>query len=94
MGEGWLCRIVSRRYAVGSWVSRLLSGKRGGDALDVAAFLGACRVKNPERNRLLALCQDQHIPGWLQQHGARLPKELRTLIDQEDKAVTIDDFTL
>ena len=38
-----------------SWVSRLLSGKRGGNALDVAAFLGACRVKGPERDRLLAL---------------------------------------
>ncbi|HSZ31231.1 MAG TPA: helix-turn-helix transcriptional regulator, partial [Pseudonocardiaceae bacterium] len=40
-----------------SWVSRLLSGKRGGSAVDVAAFLGACRVKSPERDRLLALCQ-------------------------------------
>jgi hypothetical protein len=75
-----------------SWVSRLLSGKRGGNALDIATFLGACRVKNPERDRLLALCQDQYTPGWLQQHGSRLPKQLRTLINHEDKAVTIDNF--
>ncbi len=75
-----------------SWVSRLLSGKRGGSALDVAAFLGVCRVKGPERDRLLALCQDQHIPGWLQQHGSRLPKQLRTLIDHENKAVAISAF--
>ena len=75
-----------------SWVSRLLSGKRGGSTLDVAAFLGACRVKGPERDRLLALCQNQHTPGWLQQHGSRLPKQLMTLINHEDKAVTIDDF--
>lgn len=75
-----------------SWVSRLLSGKRGGNALDVAAFLGACRVRHPERERLLALCQDQHIPGWLQQHGSRLPKQLRTLIDHENKAVAISVF--
>jgi hypothetical protein len=75
-----------------SWVSRLLSGKRGGNALDVAAFLGACRVKNPERERLLALYQDQHIPGWLQQHGSRLPKQVRTLIDHENKALAISDF--
>ncbi|MGB6165270.1 MAG: helix-turn-helix transcriptional regulator [Pseudonocardiaceae bacterium] len=75
-----------------SWVSRLLSGKRGGNPLDVAAFLGTCRVKNPERDRLLGLCQDQHTPGWLQQHGSRLPKQLRTLINHEDKAVTISDF--
>jgi hypothetical protein len=54
---------------------RLLSGKRGGSALDVAAFLGACRVKGPERDRLLALCQSpvhllrsrvraSHPGGW------------------------------
>ncbi|MGH3869584.1 MAG: helix-turn-helix domain-containing protein [Pseudonocardiaceae bacterium] len=75
-----------------SWVSRLLSGKRGGNALDVAAFLGACRVKSPERDRLLALCQDLNTPGWLQQHGSRLPKQLRTLIDHENKAAAISEF--
>ena len=57
-----------------SRVSRLLSGKRGGSEVDVAAFLGVCRVKVPERDRLLALCQQQHTPGWFQQHGTRLPK--------------------
>ena len=75
-----------------SWVSRLLSGKRGGNALDVAAFLGACRVKAPERDQLLALCQHQHTPGWLQQHGTRFPHQLVTLIKHEDNAVTIEDF--
>ncbi|MGH3928018.1 MAG: helix-turn-helix domain-containing protein, partial [Pseudonocardiaceae bacterium] len=45
-----------------SWVSRLLSGKRGATELDVAAFLGVCRVKSPERERLIALCQEQHTP--------------------------------
>ncbi len=75
-----------------SRVSRLLSGRRGGSEVDVAAFLGVCRVKVAERDQLLALCQQQHTPGWLQQHGTRLPKQLRTLIDHEDKAVTIDDF--
>ncbi|MGH3813518.1 MAG: Scr1 family TA system antitoxin-like transcriptional regulator [Pseudonocardiaceae bacterium] len=75
-----------------SWVSRLLSGKRGGSEVDIAAFLGVCRVKAPERDRLLALCQELNTPGWLQQHGSRLPKQLVTLIDHENKAVTIDDF--
>jgi transcriptional regulator with XRE-family HTH domain len=75
-----------------SWVSRLLSGKRGATELDVAAFLGVCRVKGPERDRLLALCQEQHTPGWFQQHGSRLPKQLVTLIDHENKAVAIGDF--
>ncbi len=75
-----------------SWVSRLLSGKRGGNALDIAAFLGVCRVKAAERNRLLALCQELNTPGWLQQHGCRLPKQLVTLIDHENQASTISDF--
>ncbi|MGH3802704.1 MAG: helix-turn-helix domain-containing protein [Pseudonocardiaceae bacterium] len=75
-----------------SWVSRLLSGKRGGSEVDIAAFLGVCRVKAPERDRLLALCQEHNTPGWLQQHGSRLPKQLVTLIDHENKAVAISEF--
>jgi transcriptional regulator with XRE-family HTH domain len=75
-----------------SYVSMLLAGKRGASELDIAAFLGACRVKGPERERLLALCREQDNPGWLQQHGARLPKQLATLIDHENKAVQISDF--
>ena len=75
-----------------SVVSRLLSGKRGGSEVHVAAFLGLCRVKGPERDRLLALCQELNTPGWLQQHGSRLPKQLVTLINHENKAVTIDAF--
>jgi transcriptional regulator with XRE-family HTH domain len=75
-----------------SYVSMLLAGKRGASELDIAAFLGVCRVRGPERDRLLALCREQENPGWLQQHGSRLPKQLVTLIDQENKAVTISDF--
>ncbi len=75
-----------------SFVSLLLSGKRGTSEVDIAAFLGMCRVKGPERDRLLALCRDQDNPGWLQQHGSRLPKQLVTYIDHENKAVAISDF--
>ena len=75
-----------------SWVSRLLTGKRGATEVDVAAFLGVCRVKGAERDRLLALCREQNTPGWLQQHGSRLPKQLVTVIDHENKAVAISDF--
>lgn len=75
-----------------SWVSRLLSGKRSATELDVAAFLGVCRVKGPERDRLLALCREQDTPGWFQQHGSRLPKQLVTLIDHENRAIAISDF--
>ncbi|MGH3871359.1 MAG: helix-turn-helix domain-containing protein [Pseudonocardiaceae bacterium] len=75
-----------------SWVSRLLSGKRSATEVDVAAILGLCRVKGKERDRLLALCHEQNIPGWLQQHGSRLPKQLVTLIDHENRAVTYSDI--
>jgi transcriptional regulator with XRE-family HTH domain len=75
-----------------SFVSLLLSGKRGASEVDIAAFLGVCRVKGPERDRLLALCREQDNPGWLQQHGSRLPKQLVTYIDHENKAVSISDF--
>ena len=75
-----------------SWVSRLLSGKRTASQLHVAAILALCRVTGADREWLLALCQDQHTLDWLQQHGSRLPKQLRTLIDHEDKVVAISDF--
>lgn len=75
-----------------SLVSLMLAGKRGASELDVAAFLGVCRVSGPERDRLLALCREQDTPGWLQHHGARLPKQLRTLIDYENRAVAISVF--
>ncbi|MGH3754472.1 MAG: helix-turn-helix domain-containing protein [Pseudonocardiaceae bacterium] len=73
-------------------VSRLLSGKRGGTEVDVSAFLAVAEVTGDERDRLLGICREQHIPGWLQQHGTRLPQQLRTLVDHENKAVTIDHF--
>ena len=75
-----------------SRVSRLLSGKRGGTEVDVSAFLAIVQVTGAERDRLLGICREQNTPGWLQQHGTRLPQQLRTLIDHENKAVTIDDF--
>ncbi|MGH3916606.1 MAG: helix-turn-helix domain-containing protein [Pseudonocardiaceae bacterium] len=63
-----------------SRVSRLLSGKRGASEVDVSAFLAMCQVTGAERDRLLALCREQRTPGWLQQHGAHLPKQVLTLI--------------
>jgi transcriptional regulator with XRE-family HTH domain len=75
-----------------SRVSRLLSGKRGGTEVDVSAFLAVVQVTGAERDRLLGICREQNIPGWLQQHGTRLPQQLRTLIDHENKALTIDAF--
>jgi transcriptional regulator with XRE-family HTH domain len=75
-----------------SWVSRLLSGRRGCTEADVGSFLGVCRVKGKERARLMALVREQDTPGWLQQHGSNLPKQLVTLIDHENKATAISVF--
>jgi transcriptional regulator with XRE-family HTH domain len=74
-----------------SWVSRLLTGRRSCTAADAGSFLGACRVTGEERERLLNLVDDQSTPGWLQQHGSNLPKQLVTLIDHENKATAIYD---
>ncbi len=75
-----------------SWLSRLLTGKRNATPVQVAGFLALCRVTGVERDRLLALCDEQHIPGWFQQHGSRLPQQLVTYIDHETKAIAISDF--
>jgi transcriptional regulator with XRE-family HTH domain len=75
-----------------SYVSMLLTGRRTIRELDVAAFLGACGVTGAERDRILELCREQDTPGWFQPHGSRLPKQLITLIDHENKAVAISDF--
>ncbi|MGH3865796.1 MAG: helix-turn-helix domain-containing protein [Pseudonocardiaceae bacterium] len=75
-----------------SKVSRLLAGKRNASEVDVAIILGMCRVTGTERDRLLELCQERNTPGWLQQHGSRLPEQLVTLIDHENRAVTYSDI--
>ncbi|HEU5474535.1 MAG TPA: helix-turn-helix transcriptional regulator [Actinophytocola sp.] len=75
-----------------SKVSRLLTGLRAGTEVDVSAFLAVCGVKGKERQRLLSLCREQHTPGWFQQHGSRLPRQVRTLVDHENKAVSIGDY--
>ena len=75
-----------------SWVSRLISGKRNVTAVQASAFLAVCRAPSAERERLLALCDEQRTPGWFQQHGSRLPLQLVTLIDHENKAEVISSF--
>ncbi len=74
-----------------SFVSMLLTGKRQVSEVDIAAFLGVCRSA-AERDRLLALCREQDTPGWFQQHGSQLPKQLVTLIDHENQDVAISVF--
>jgi hypothetical protein len=73
-------------------LSKVLHGRRGVDEVEVSAFLAVCGVKGRERARLLGLTREQDTPGWLQQFGARLPKQLQTFIDHENKATDITDF--
>ncbi|MGQ0839622.1 helix-turn-helix domain-containing protein [Actinokineospora sp.] len=75
-----------------SKLSRMLLGARGTSEVDVASFLGVCGVKGKERARLLDLCREQHSRSWFQQYGSRLPKQLRTLVDHEDQALTMAGF--
>ena len=71
----------------------LLSGKRATSEADIAAFLGVCRVKGPRTGTGCWRCAGSRtLQGWFQQHGSRLPQQLITLIDHENKAVTISDF--
>jgi transcriptional regulator with XRE-family HTH domain len=73
-------------------VSRVLTGTRGAKEVDTSAFLALCGVTGRERARLLRLCHEQHKPGWLQQHGSRMPRQVKTLVDHETKAVRISEF--
>jgi len=73
-------------------VSRLLAGKRGGSGIDVSAFLAVCGVKGAERERLLGLSGEYTQPSWFIQHGAAVPKEIRTLIDLEARATALCEF--
>jgi transcriptional regulator with XRE-family HTH domain len=75
-----------------SRVSRLLTGQLSVPEVDIAALLALCGVTGKERDRLLRLAREQDTPGWLQQHGSKLPEQLKTLVDHESRAVEIRDF--
>lgn len=75
-----------------SRISRLLSGTRGAAEADVSAILALCGVTGEDKARLMRLCKEQHKPGWFQQHGSRLPKQIQTLVDHENKAAAIQSF--
>lgn len=75
-----------------SRVSRLLSGKRGATENDVASFLGVCGVIGDERLRLLKITRELGVRTWIQQFGAHLPVQIRTLVELENKATVITQF--
>ena len=75
-----------------SRVSRMLTGRLAATQDDLSALLAVLGVKGPQRARLMRLNLEQNTPGWLQQHDSRLPEQLKTLVDHENKATGITDF--
>ncbi|RDI31862.1 hypothetical protein DFR72_103262 [Lentzea flaviverrucosa] len=59
-------------------VSDMVNGKGGITFQDVVLVLGACRVPEPERERLLDLFPDRELDGWWQPHGKHMPIRPRT----------------
>ena len=56
-------------------VSDVVNGKGGATLVEIAALLGACRVKADELAHLLALYPETGVLGWWQQHGVGSPIE-------------------
>lgn len=75
-----------------SRVSRLLNGRRGATEVEVATFLAVCGITGEERAHLLSLCKEQGVRSWFQQFGSRLPRQVRTYVDHENKATRITYF--
>src|ERR1700716_3754601 len=72
-----------------SRVSRMLTGRLAATQDDLSALLAVLRVRGAERELLMRLNREQNTPGWLQQHDSRLPEQLKTLVDHENKAAEI-----
>lgn len=73
-------------------ISKLLHGRFYATEVDVATFLAVCEVTGDERTRLLKLAREQDDEGWLQQYGSRVPKQVKTLVQHEDRATAIRGF--
>ncbi|GAB2874065.1 helix-turn-helix domain-containing protein [Lentzea nigeriaca] len=70
-------------------LSNVVNGKGGATQVEVAALLGACRVKSTEAAHLLALYPETHIRGWWQQHGMYAPAQVRTAVENLKLAKTL-----
>ncbi|MFJ8967052.1 Scr1 family TA system antitoxin-like transcriptional regulator [Lentzea sp. NPDC102401] len=72
-----------------SKVSGIVNGKGGASQLEVAVFLGACRVRAAELAHLMSLHSETHVRDWWQQHGVYAPIWLRTLVEHLKLARTV-----
>lgn len=75
-----------------SKISRMEAGRRGTLPVDVAIYLARCGTPRADRERLVQLAEDSEAGFRLQDHGERLPDELRSLIELETTADTIVGF--
>lgn len=74
-------------------ISNLYAGRRTASEVDVSAILALCGIIGPARDHLLKLTREAHEFGWWQDYDERLPAELQTLVDYEDSAITITNFS-
>lgn len=75
-----------------SRVSRMLTGRLAATSDDLSAMLAVLLVTGEERDRLMRLNRDQGKLGWLQNHESRIPEQVKTLVDHENKAAAVYDF--
>lgn len=73
-------------------VSRLFTGRRRVEPVDLAAIMAICDIRGPKHVELMEIARRAAEPGWWQDYGDRLPPELQTLSDYEDAAITITNF--
>ncbi|HEX3590789.1 MAG TPA: Scr1 family TA system antitoxin-like transcriptional regulator, partial [Pseudonocardiaceae bacterium] len=69
-----------------SKVSRMENGIRGVSEVDAAIYLTHCGVLQQELEDLLDIARAEDSDTWLQEHGERLPDNLRTLVYHETTA--------
>jgi len=72
-----------------STLNRLENGGKVIEPEDVSALLVAYGVTGPDRDRLLNLSREPHLPGWWETSGTPLPQQLPALIRFESEATRI-----
>jgi transcriptional regulator with XRE-family HTH domain len=72
-----------------SKVSRLETGDRTADPLDLAMYLGHCKLSQDEARPILALAKEPDTGIWPRPHNKQLPDRLLSLIMSEAPASTI-----
>ncbi|HEV7974546.1 helix-turn-helix transcriptional regulator [Amycolatopsis sp.] len=72
-----------------STLNRLENGGKVIEPEDVSALLVAYGVTGPDRDRLLNLSREPHLPGWWETSGTPLPQQLPALIRFESEATQI-----